>query len=68
MNVTVSEDLNSRNGNPYRFCATLDGDRVADRAGFGPIESEALKELARRLRITPCVFLEQATIERVGVR
>ena len=68
MTVTVSEDLNSGNRDPFRFCAVVEGDSDPDRAGFGANEAAALTELARQFGKTAPVFLMGATVERLVVR
>lgn len=66
MNIIVSESKSATRA--IRFCATLDGDRDLDRAGFGSSERSALWSLAKQLDIHPATLQVQATIERVGVR
>lgn len=68
MIVTVSEDLNSGRRDPFRFCATLEGDTDPERGGFGMSERSALWSLAQQLGIHPATLQASATIERVGVR
>lgn len=68
MNVIVSENLSSGKRDPYRFCATLDGDTNQGRGGFGSSERAALWSLAKQLDIHPATIQATATIERLAVR
>ena len=68
MNVTVSENLSARSRDPFRFCATLDGDANPDRGGFGASERAALWSLAQQLKIHPATLTLTATIAQIGVR
>ena len=68
MVVTVSENLSSSPRDPYRFCATLEGDENPERGGFGRSERAALWSLAQQLNIHPATLTAQATVDRLGVR
>ncbi len=68
MQITVSEDMNASKRNPMRFCATLDGDANAERAGFGSSERNALWELAKALGVHPATIAATADIARVALR
>ena len=56
MHVVVSENLSSRARDPFRFCATVDGDTNQDRGGFGASERAALWSLAQQLNIHPATI------------
>jgi len=68
MIVIVSENLSSGKRDPYRFCATVEGDTNQDRGGFGSNERAALWSLAQQLNIHPGTLAVTATIGRLAVR
>lgn len=68
MNVIISEYDGAIN-DLYRFCATVEGDKETERAGFGATEDCALADLAHQYGHTTTDFLQRTiVIERVLVR
>jgi hypothetical protein len=66
--ITVSEDLNARERDDFRFCAAVEGDTNMERGGFGATEIAALAMLIEQFPKAARASLHGATIERMTVR